>query len=182
MKITHLNKTFETIHYDTTLTSEDIQYIRDNFYNIYSLEEVNKQIYNIYYKNGKDDSAIYDYYFYELMCEAKLKGHKWTIKEFLESDDLIRYASAKVKSSIKIYPPQAGIIKNIRSVFRLSPSGTAAKLSNFPFGLAKDILETYIMKKIANFIKTIVEGLKSILNFVGDVCEKLVDDGTFLVQ
>lgn len=37
-------------------------------------------------------------------------------------------------------------------------------------------------KKIANFLKTIGEGLKSIVNFGGDVGEKLVDAGTFVVQ
>ena len=138
--ISHLGKEFTTIHYDTDITAEEIQYIRDNFYNLYSLEEVNKQIRNIFYKDSKDDSAIYNYYFYPLMCQAKLKGHKWTIEEFLQSDDLIRYASSKVKSCKVTYPPHWGIVKQIRRVFIMSPSGTAAKLSNFPLGLAKDIL------------------------------------------
>lgn len=145
-KIEHLGKVFETTNYKEDISDELCQQIRDNFYLITPLEKVHKQMKNLYYKKGKEDSYVYDYFFYKLAAKCILKGHKWSIDEFLQSNDLLKYAMAKVINFPKVYPPTedlVGIIKNIRTVFRISPSGSAAKLSNFHYSIIKELLENY---------------------------------------
>lgn len=141
--INHLGKEFITSHYDSSFTSEQCDNVRDIFFNKVDIEEVYKEIQRLYYNNGKDISQIYDYFFYELACECKLKSSKWSIKEFLQSDDLIRFAISKINSFPEIYSDKS-LIKNIKTVFRLSPSGTAGKLSNFPYNTINDILNKYL--------------------------------------
>lgn len=142
--ITHKKKQFVTKHY-YPLSKEECNLIRENFFNKPNFGEVISEIKNLYYKQSKKISKIYSYYFYELAADCKLLGCKWSIKEFIESDDLLRFAVGKIRNNTKFFGISTDMISSIKTVFRLSPSGTAGKLSNFPYKTASMILNSYMI-------------------------------------
>jgi hypothetical protein len=77
------------------------------------------------------------------MYDSKLYSSKWSINEFFECNDLIRFAYAKVKKFPNVFPTEVSDADNINTVLRLSPSGTAAKLSNYPIYSVHNILNMY---------------------------------------
>lgn len=141
-RIHHLEKSITDTHYDEEITKDEIQYITDNFFNKPSQKDVIKEIKDLYYKKQTSIAKIYEYYFYELMADCKMNWTKWTIKEFLESEDLIRKATGKIKKFPDIFDNN-DIIKNLKTVFRLSASVGAAKLSNFPYKPVYELLQEY---------------------------------------
>lgn len=140
--VSHLGKEFTTINIDPTISDEVCERIRTDFYVKPELAVVNRQLYNLY-KGGKVHNHVIDYFIKQVLIKAKLKGAKWSIYEFMQSNGLIRFALTKVRNFPKVFPPNAGDVKNINAVFRLSPSGTAAKVSNFPYKTMVDILKKY---------------------------------------
>ena len=139
--VEHLGKRFPT-KYRATLSDEECKQIRDHFFDPPQQELIDRQMVSLY-KGGSKINHICEQYFYELMADCKRKDQKWSIKQFLDSDDLIRYAVAKVQAFPKIYNPSFGIYKNLRIMFRLSPSSAAAKVGNFPYKVARDLVEKY---------------------------------------
>ena len=140
-KITHMGKSFETIHF-INITDNDCETIKNEFYKKPELKLVNTQ-FNKLYKGGKRINFIVDYYLKEVMSKARLSTSKWSIKEFFECNDLIRFAYGKIKNCSNFYKDTDSDIKNIKTVLRLSPSGTAAKVSNFPYQTMLDIFNKY---------------------------------------
>tara|TARA_R110000822_G_scaffold80191_2_gene191220 strand:- start:3590 stop:4582 length:993 start_codon:yes stop_codon:yes gene_type:complete len=140
-KITHLEKTFETIHF-SSISDEKCLYIKKKFYEKPSIELVHSQFKKVY-NGGKKTNHIIDYYFKDVMSKARLSTSKWSIKEFFECNDLIRFAYGKIKNCSNFYKESDSDIKNIKTVLRLSPSGTAAKVSNFPYKTMLDVFEKY---------------------------------------
>ena len=146
--ITHMGKTFKTSHFQEDLTSEECNKIRKEFYTKPSTDNLDKQIQSL--RDGKVKiHHIYHYYFYDIMADCRTKSgmsanyQSWSINEFMQCDDLIRFAIAKIRKFPKVYFTTYSDAKNIKTVFRLSPSGTAAKLSNFPYKTVKGVLEDY---------------------------------------
>ena len=140
-KITHLGKTFETIHY-ADISDEHCDEIRKQFYEKPSEKLVLNQIIKLY-NGGKMINHIIDYYIKDVMVKARLSTSKWSIKEFFECNDLIRFAYGKIKNCSNFYKDTDSDIKNIKTVLRLSPSGTAAKVSNFPYKTMLDVFDKY---------------------------------------
>lgn len=146
-EISHLGKTFRTSHYLKELTSKECDTIRQDFYTKPEMDKVEKQIKRL--RAGKTrTNEVYNYYFYDLMADCRTKSGfsnytKWSINEFMQSDDLIRFAMSKVRSFPRVYPTKNSDISNIKTVFRLSPSGTATKLPNYPYKSVKEILDKY---------------------------------------
>ncbi len=146
-EISHLGKTFCTSHYLKELTSKECDKIRQDFYTKPEMDKVEKQIKRL--RAGKTrTNEVYNYYFYDLMADCRTKSGfsdytKWSINEFMQSDDLIRFAMSKVRSFPRVYPTKNSDISNIKTVFRLSPSGTATKLPNYPYKSVKEILDKY---------------------------------------
>ena len=141
IKITHLGKTFETIHFSNISDKECLE-IKNQFYEKPSQQLVHNQFTKVY-EGGKKTSHIIDYYFKEVMSESRLSTSKWSIKQFFECNDLIRFAYGKIKNCSSFYKQSDSDIKNIKMVLRLSPSGTAAKVSNFPYKTMLEIFEKY---------------------------------------
>ena len=139
--IEHLGKTFPTKHM-SNLTKKQCAHIRDHFFDGPEQPLVDKQIQSLR-KGTVKINHICERYFFELMCDCRRKDQKWSIKQFLENDDLIRYAVAKTEAFPGIYHPEFGVNKNLRILFRLSPSSAAAKIGNFPYKTAKEIVQTY---------------------------------------
>ena len=148
--IHHLGKTFPT-KYRALLSDSECEEIRSHFFDLPPQVVVEKQMISLW-KGGTKINHICERYFYELMADCKRKDQKWSIKQFLESDDLIRYAVAKVQAFPKIYKPSFGIYKNLRILFRLSPSSAAAKIGNFPYKCARDIVQKFnVNNKVYDF-------------------------------
>lgn len=140
--MTHLGKEFSTTHY-INIPDDECQKIKEDFFKKPTLTQVQKEIHNIHYKNSLKIGKLTEYFFSEVIYNTRLYTSKWSINEFFESNDLIRFAYAKVKNCSDFYKEEDGLIKNIKTVLRLSPSRTAAKVSNYPLKSVKDILKKY---------------------------------------
>ena len=140
-EINHLGKTFKTIHF-ADITDEKCLQLKKEFYEKPNFELVKKQFKKLYC-GGKKTNFIIDYYLKEVMSKARISSSKWSIKEFFECNDLIRFSYGKIKNCSNFYKDTDTDIKNIKMVLRLSPSGTSAKVSNFPYNTMLDILRKY---------------------------------------
>ena len=140
-EITHLGKTFKTIHF-SNISDEKCKELREQFYKKPDFKKVQKQFLDLQ-TGGKMTNHIVDYYLKEVMSKARLSTSKWSISEFFECNDLIRFAYGKIKNCNNFYKESDSDIKNIKIVLRLSPSGTAAKVSNFPYKTMVDIFKKY---------------------------------------
>jgi hypothetical protein len=139
--INYLGKEFKTIHY-YKLNKKQYQEIRNKFWAKPDFEDVKKQMIKL--KNGGvKNNFIHKYYFYDIASECKLKNSKWSIKEFMDSDDLISFAIGKIKNNEEFFKTSKVIERKLEAVLRLSPSGTAAKLSNFPLKTILEVLNEY---------------------------------------
>ena len=138
--ISHHGAQFKTTHY-IPIPDEKCQEIKEEFFRLPSEKETYNELYNVHHGYTKIGN-ITDFYFSEYIYQTKLYSSKWSIKEFFESNDLIRFAYAKVQNNPEFYD-DSSLIRNIRTVFRLSPSGTAAKVSNYPLKSVKQILKKY---------------------------------------
>ncbi len=140
--IVHLGKKFSSTHY-IKISDLECQSIKKDFFKKPKLSQVKRELYNIHYKNSIKIGKLTEYFFSEEIYNTRLYTSKWSINEFFESNDLIRFAYAKVKNCSDFYKEEDGLIKNIKTVLRLSPSRTAAKVSNYPLKSVKDILKKY---------------------------------------
>jgi len=140
--ISHLNKTFETINFDPSISDELCEDTRTMFFIKPNIIDVNKQIIKLY-NGGFKHNLVIDYFIKEVLITSKLNTAKWTIYEFMQSNDLMRFALTKIKNFPKVFPIKYTNAKNINTVFRIAPSGTAPKVSNFPYKVMVGILEKY---------------------------------------
>jgi hypothetical protein len=104
-KIEHLGKVFETTHYTLPgiLTDADCEQIRKDFRALPTYSEVALELYSIH--NGATSiSKSNKYFFSRLMYDSKLYSQKWSTNEFIQSNDLIRFAHAKVQKFPKVFP------------------------------------------------------------------------------
>ncbi len=151
-KITYLGKSFETTNYSssTLCTDELCDELRKEFKTLPKISLVKEQLKKVS-EGGTRNNLITDYYFKPLMYNSRLSSSKWSVNEFMECNDLIRHAHAKVTTFPNFYPPKEPLIKNIKAVFRLGPSGTAASISNYPLKSVDDILNKYCKKNYYDF-------------------------------
>lgn len=140
MLIQHNGKEFNTIHYDDTLTDSECEEIRQNIFCKPDYTLVEKQLKII--RSSKKVNFIIEYFLRSIMNDSKNKNMKWTVNEFLQSNDLIRFLSGKVKNNPSFYTSK-NKYDNLKTVLRLSPSGTAQTIPNFPFEKAKEIICKY---------------------------------------
>tara|TARA_R110002096_G_scaffold289955_1_gene484223 strand:- start:381 stop:1427 length:1047 start_codon:yes stop_codon:yes gene_type:complete len=140
-KITYLDKTFTTTHF-LNISDAKCAELRGQFYSKPSINKVNEQFTKLA-NGGKMVDKIVDYYLKGVMSKARLSTSKWSIDEFFKCNDLIRFAYGKIKNCSEFYKSTDTDIKNIKMVLRLSPSGTAAKVSNFPYKTMIQILDKY---------------------------------------
>ena len=143
-EIEHLGKVLKTTKYDTNVSIDVINEARQHFYPQPSLSEVKKNLKNLY--NGKiSDTEIYYYFFFKLVCDCRVFGTKWSIEEFLESDDLMRHAFWYMNSNEKVFPTKtisySALLRT--KFFSVCGNGLAVKPSNFPFVVIKELLQTY---------------------------------------
>ena len=141
-KITHKGKIFETINFNPTISDEICNRVKDGFYLKPNISLVNDQIIKLS-NGGKKHNYVIDYFIKEVLITAKLNSAKWSIAEFMECNDLIRFALTKIQNFPKVFPEKNGVVRNINTVFRIAPSGTAPKVSNFPYKTMLEIFDKY---------------------------------------
>jgi hypothetical protein len=139
--ITHLGKTFKTVHF-SNITDKECEKIKEDFYKKPDFQLVTNQ-FNKLREGGKKTNYVIDYYFKDVMSKARLDSSKWSIEEFFNCNNLIRFAHGKIKNCSNFYKSTDSDIKNIKTVLRLSPSGTAGKVSNFPYKTMLEVFEKY---------------------------------------
>lgn len=138
--IEHLGRSITTKYYKHDLSDEECEQIRNEFYLKPDFDLVKNQM-NKLYNGGVMLNHIYNYYFFELMCDCRVSHSKWSIAEFMQSNDLIRFAVDKIEKNKGLY--QQSRMVNINKFLSLGGKGSVTKLSNFPYRPAIDILEKY---------------------------------------
>ena len=141
MLIEHLGKKLNTETFDNLITDNECKEIRRKFYEKPDEFDVYKQLFELKTHRTIKMNHVYNYYFYELMADCKIKGNKWTINEFMQSNDLIRYAMGRIKDNPEFF--DGNTIDNIKTFFRVSSKGAARKLSNFPLKTINSLLKEY---------------------------------------
>lgn len=140
-EIIHLGKTFKTVHF-SSITDKECEKIKEDFYKKPNFQLVSGQFEKLL-RGGVRTNYIVDYYLKDVMSKARLDTSKWSIEEFFNCNDLIRFAYGKIKNCSNFYKAEDSDIKNIKTVLRLSPSGTAGKVSNFPYKTMLEVFQKY---------------------------------------
>ena len=140
MIIKHLGKEFDTHHFDGYINMNVVNEIRSNFYNE---DKDNAQIQiSKMLKGGSLTNNIYAYYFERVANDTLISGKKWTINEFLQSDELIYTFYNMTLNNKKIFNSDS-IVKNIKTVIRLGPSRVLGKPTQFPIKTMRQLLNEF---------------------------------------
>lgn len=142
-KINHLNETLETIHFDGNIEVNNVQKVRNEYYQ-FSKENSDKQLEKLI-KGGKQegwmDNHVNNFYFERLMGDVKLYHSKWSINEVLQSDELIQFFINKTKHNEKVF--NKDLVQNVKTAVRLGGKGVASKPTKFPLKESVRLLEKY---------------------------------------
>ena len=152
--ITYLGKSFETSVYSGTVYPDIAAQIREEFYPEYSLADVQRQLYEILYRNGNDTGIINAYYFARLMGDVGLDRAAYTINEILQSDEWCSWMWEYIQRKPKVFPPSDPLIKNVHALMRIGMSAYTGKITNFPFAECKRLLLKYRAHKTNLYIDT----------------------------
>ena len=117
--------------------------LRDDYYAKPSMNEVRAEVRDIFLKGNKTMRKINDRFFKDLFSKVKLYHCKWTIEDVFEYKPLLETFYNKIFSNTDVYPPDAPLIKNIETAFRVGGAGVAAKPSNFRLDQTIDIIKKY---------------------------------------
>ena len=130
----------ETKLYDESIGEDFCNLMREQYYAKPSKDKVDNNLKKVA-TGGKKLTDIERYYFRDLMAKVKMHHSKWSIEEFMECDDLIKHAFAKIKGNNRLY--YGTDIVNLEKYFNLGGKGAAAKPTNFPISTADEILKLY---------------------------------------
>ncbi len=141
MLIKYLDKEMNTEFFANEITDEFCDQMREEFYKKPSFDEVKKNLKKIA-QGGSKVTEIEKYYFKDLMAKCKKYTDKWSIEEFLQSNDLIRHAFGRINKSPKVYTNEQPI-KNLETYFRIGSKRATGKVSNFPIKSAEEMITEY---------------------------------------
>lgn len=140
MIIKHLGREFDTKYHDGTIDVNIVNEIRNNFYNE-DKKKASTQLHKMLTGSSLTNS-IYSYYFERIANDTLLYSKKWTINEFLLSDELIYAFYKKTLDNKKVYNSD-NIVKNFKTVTRLGPSGATGKPTQFPIKTMRQLLDEF---------------------------------------
>lgn len=149
MKITFNGKTVETKHGSEILDINDIQYIKDNYFNDKDKTQALKQLNDVLKNNKFSINKIYEYYFERVASKTILYHSKFSIYETLQCNELIQVFLNKIKTNPKVFNSN-DIVKNFKTAIRLGGKGITAKPSNFPLKECYNLLKDYIGCNLTN--------------------------------
>lgn len=141
------NRKLNTVFY-CCVDKHILKYIRDNFYSTKKIDVI-KSIMEFYQSNNIKN--IIDYYLLPLMNDCVMSHSLWSINEVLESDDLMGHVLAKINHYPKVYKDKKAIIKNFKTVLRISGKGFATKVTNYPYIECLNFLKKYCVKNYLDF-------------------------------
>lgn len=134
-------KTIKTKYYDETLTDEDCDKIREEFYAKPDYKDVVKEVHGLI-KGSSKNKNINNYFVRDLMFDVKRHSNWITINQFMKLNDMIRVAAAKIKRKPVFYDLRNSLAHNINQYFRVGGS-EASKIGNYPVQSVKEILSVY---------------------------------------
>ncbi len=143
MEITFNNKTVDTKYASEVLDKENIEVIRNNYFNNKNKEKALKQLESVLTKNTYKINDIYEYYFEKVASKTTLYHSKFSIHETLQCDELIQVFLNKIKASPKVFN-SSDLVKNFKTAVRLGGKGITSKPSNFPLKECCNLLANYI--------------------------------------
>lgn len=143
MEITFNNKTIDTKYASETLDMENIEIIRNNYFNDTNKEKALKQLKSVLTKNTYKINDIYEYYFERVASKTTLYHSKFSIYETLQCNELIQVFLNKIKASPKVFN-SGDLVKDFKTAIRLGGKGITAKATNFPLKECISLINKYI--------------------------------------
>lgn len=140
MLIEHLGRSIDTQHYKGYVDENVVNEIRTNFYNE-NKEKAIVQLKKVLNGNSLTND-IYSYYFERIANDTKLSHVRWSINEFLQSDELIQVFYQKTLNNKKVFTSN-DLVKNIKTAIRLGPAGMTAKPTQFPIKVMRELLNEF---------------------------------------
>ena len=125
-----------------SISNEEYEKIKEEYYKSPSIDEVVKEFKKIY-EGGVKHSNITNYYVKDLMAKVQVYYNKWSIEDVFECKELVEFFISKTLENKKIFPDKDSINKKIETAIRLGGKGVASKPSNFPIKTVDMILEKY---------------------------------------
>ncbi len=141
-EITHLNKSIKIKDFDENMTHEECEKIREHLHEKPTEKTVKTQMYKIHQGSSRYHH-IMKRFIIDLLRDVKGRSDYWSFNEFIESDDLLRIISAKIKNN----PPSKNIspLRNFDTMLKLS-SPKSRTASNYPINSVRTMLKTYMPK------------------------------------
>jgi hypothetical protein len=140
-EIEHLGKKCSSRHFKD-LSDEECDAIREEYFLKPTHQEVLRELYNIS-RGSCNISKSNLYYVRDLMNDAKLSTQTWSINEFMQCNDLIRYACGKILAFPKVFETTSSFATNMDVFFRIGSSMTATKISNYPLDSVHEVIKKY---------------------------------------
>ena len=141
-KVSYNGKSVMTKHHK--IISDELQRsLKEQYYKLPPIEEVNKQFECIKKRNGVKNDKITNYYFKKLMSKVQVTGAKWSLEEVFNSKELLGLFISKVEKSPKIFPEEKGLLNNIERAIALGGKGYARKPTQFPLKVVNEVLKKY---------------------------------------
>lgn len=140
--IEHLGQSIKTSVEFDLLPHEFVEDIRKQFYHKPTYEEVDNEIAKLTKGEKFQRRLVLDYYIRDELFNNKMLGNKWTVNEFMNSDELVSMAYAFIKQKTKFFTSES-IYTVFNQYFRASNMSVVKRLSNFPFNTAVKVIKDY---------------------------------------
>lgn len=141
--IRYLGKEYITKHYCESVSDEEIEKLKEEYYRKPELMDVAMQIAKID-AGGTQKNLIEDYYFKDLMSKVRFHHSRWSIEDMWNCHHIVRYFYERTKYNKNIFPDSQDKLKHIETVVRLGGKRVCCKPSNFPINSAREVISKYI--------------------------------------
>lgn len=135
------------VKYKTTydfpiLSSEELEYLRNEYYKKPSFENVKKEFMCIS-KGGSKNTNITNYYVRDLMDKTLNIKTKWSIEDVMQNDELLSLFWYRTTLNKKVFLDTDSVRRRIDTIFRIGAMGLVSRPSNFPIKIVDEVLEKF---------------------------------------
>lgn len=135
------------IKYETTydfpiLDSDQLEYLRKEYYKKPSVEDVKKEFICIS-KGGSKNTNITNYYVRDLMDKTLNSKTKWCIEDVMNNDELLSLFWYRTTLNKNVFLDTDSVRRKIDTIFRIGAMGLVSRPSNFPIKKVDEILQNY---------------------------------------
>lgn len=131
MEITYLGKKLKSDYWDGNIIQAEVDEIRQNYYTE-NKELALKQLKAILLDGKSSFFNIHRYYFERIANDGKKHNTKWSINEFLASDELVQTYANKTKYNRKLFRESEDLTRRFRKALSLGGSTNIGVLTTFP--------------------------------------------------